>query len=67
MGDDKWKQSKESAWVRKALTKEPEFDLEHVKETFMEAKTRVAMVPYSVMDGKPTEDFSHGKIARGDS
>ena len=32
-GDDK-----ESAWVHKAPTKEPEFDLERVKETFMEAK-----------------------------
>lgn len=25
-------------WVRKAPTKEPEFDLEHIKEIFMEAK-----------------------------
>ena len=38
MGDDKGKQPKESAWVRKAPTKEPEFDLERAKETFMEAK-----------------------------
>ena len=38
MGDDKGKQPEESAWVRKAPTKEPEFDLERVKETFMEAK-----------------------------
>ena len=33
--DDKGKQSKESAWVRKAPTKEIEIDLESVKETFM--------------------------------
>jgi len=38
IGDDKGKQCKESAWVCKAPTKEPEFDLEHAKETFMEAK-----------------------------
>ena len=37
-GDDKGKQPEKSAWVRKASTKEPEFDLEHAKETFMEAK-----------------------------
>lgn len=38
IGDDKGKHPKDSAWVRKALTKEPEFDLEHSKETLMEAK-----------------------------
>lgn len=37
-GDDKGKKPKESAWVRKAPRKEPEFDLERMKETFMEAK-----------------------------
>jgi len=37
-GDDKGKQLKESAWVHKASTKELEFDLEHIKETFMEVK-----------------------------
>ena len=36
--DDKGKQSEESVWVRKAPTKEPKFDLERTKETFMEAK-----------------------------
>ena len=40
IGDDKGKQPEESAWVCKAPTKEPEFDLECVKETFMEAKKR---------------------------
>jgi len=38
MGDDKGKHPEESAWVLKAPTKEPGFDLERVKETFMEAK-----------------------------
>ena len=36
--DGKGKQSEESVWVHKAPTKEPEFDLECAKETFMEAK-----------------------------
>lgn len=38
IGDDKGKKSEESAWVRKAYTKEPEFYLECVKETLMETK-----------------------------
>lgn len=37
-GEDKGKQPEESEWVRKASEKEVEFDLEHAKETFMEAK-----------------------------
>ena len=37
-GEDKGKQPEESAWVCKAPTKEPKFDLECMKETFMEAK-----------------------------
>ena len=37
-GDDKGNQPEESASVQKATTKEPEFDLECIKETFMEAK-----------------------------
>ena len=38
IGEDKGKQPEEDTWVRKAPTKEPEFDLGHTKETFMEAK-----------------------------
>ena len=38
MGDDKGKQLEESTSVHKATTKEPKFDLECMKETFMEAK-----------------------------
>lgn len=37
IGDDKDKQPEESALVRKASTKEPKFNLERAKETFMEA------------------------------
>ena len=39
-GEDKGKQLEEDTWVRKGPTKEPEFDLECAKETFMEAKKR---------------------------
>ena len=38
IGEDKGKQPEEDTWVHKAPTKEPEFDLEHARETFMEAK-----------------------------
>ena len=38
IGDDKGKQPEKSTLVCKAPTKEPEFDLECAKETFMEAK-----------------------------
>lgn len=37
-GDEKGKQPKESTWVCKAPMKEPKFNLERVKETFMKAK-----------------------------
>lgn len=36
--EDKGKQLEIDAWVRKAPQKQPDFDLEHAKETFMEAK-----------------------------
>lgn len=45
-GDDKGKQPEESAWVRKAPTKEPEFNLEHAKETFMEANKTCMKLPH---------------------
>ena len=38
IGEDKGKQPKEDTWVHKAPTKEPNFDLECAKETFMESK-----------------------------
>lgn len=37
-GDDKGKKLEGSTWVHKAPMKEPEFDLECTKETFMEAR-----------------------------
>ena len=36
--DDKGKQLEDNTWVRKALKKESDFDLEHAREAFMEAK-----------------------------
>jgi len=41
-GEDKGKQPEENTWVRKAPKKQPEFDLEHTKKTFMEAKKSFA-------------------------
>ncbi len=38
MGEDKGKRLEEGEWVRKAPKKEAGFDLECVKETFMEVK-----------------------------
>ena len=38
IGEDKRKKPEGDMWVRKAPTKEPEFDLERAKETFMEGK-----------------------------
>lgn len=38
--DDKGKQPKEDGWVCKAPEKEVGFDLNHAKQTFMEAKKR---------------------------
>jgi len=42
IGEDKEKQPEEDTWVRKASTKQPEFDLERVKEIVMEAKKSFA-------------------------
>lgn len=42
MGDDKGKHLEDSTWVRRALSKEAKFDLEHAKENFMEAKKSFA-------------------------
>jgi len=38
IGEDKGKQPEADAWVCKAPPKQPDFDLEHTKETFIEAK-----------------------------
>ena len=47
MGEYKGKQPKENTWVCKAPTKEPEFDLEHAKKIFMEAKKSVGCRNYT--------------------
>jgi len=41
--EDKGK-PEEDMWVQKAPTKEPNFDLEHTKETFMESKKSFTVV-----------------------
>jgi len=33
----------------------------------MHGQAHIAVVPYSIMDGKPKEDISHGEVARGNS
>jgi len=53
MGEDKGKQPEESMWVRKAPTKEPKFDLERTKETFMEAKKRFVEASTSGSEDQP--------------
>ena len=53
MGEDKGKKTEENTWVRKAPAKEPEFDLERAKETFMEAKKSFAEAPTSSSKDQP--------------
>jgi len=52
-GDDKGKQLEDSTWVCKALVKEVKFDLEHTRETFMEAKKSFTNVSTSGNKDKP--------------
>lgn len=54
-GDDKGKQPEEDGWVHKAPEKEVGFDLEHAKETFMEAKKSFAEVSTSGSQNKVQE------------
>lgn len=55
MGEDKGKQSAESEWVRKAPEKETRFDLEHAKETFMEANKSFTKASTSGSQEKPVD------------
>ena len=57
IGDDKGKQPEDNTWVRKAPTKEAEFDLERARETFMEAKKSFAEVSTSRSKGKPDQEM----------
>jgi len=55
-GDENGKQPEEGGWVRKAPEKEVGFDLEHAKETFMEAKKSFAEAStLGSQDKLPTE------------
>ena len=53
MGEDKGKQPEEDTWVHKAPAKEPKFDLEHVKETFMKDKKSSTKVSTSGSKDQP--------------
>jgi len=57
MGEDKGKKPEEDTWVCKAPTKELEFDLNHAKETFMEAKKSFAEVSTSSSRDQPEMDL----------
>jgi len=56
-GDDKGKQPEDSTWVRKALMKEAEFDLECTRETFMEAKKSFVEASTSGSKDKPKQEM----------
>lgn len=56
-GEDKGKQPEEGDWVRKSPEKENRFDLEHAKETFMEAKKSFAKASTSASQEKLTEEM----------
>lgn len=53
--DDEGKQLEEDGWIYKALEKEVGFDLEHVKETFMEAKKKFIEESISGSQNKVSE------------
>ena len=55
--DDKGKQPEDSTWVRIALMKEVEFDLEHAHEIFMEAKKSFAEAFTSGGKDKPEPEM----------
>lgn len=56
-GKDKGKQPKESEWVCKAPKKEVGFDLECMKETFMEAKKSFAEASTSGIQDKQSKEM----------
>lgn len=57
IGDDKGKQPEDNTWVHKALAKEVDFDLEHGRETFMEAKKSFTKVSTSQSKDKPNQEM----------
>jgi len=56
-GDDKGKQPKDNTWVRKAPTKETEFNFEHARETFREVKKSLAEASTSGSKDKPNQEM----------
>lgn len=57
IGEDKGKKTKAYTWVRKALVKQPEFDLTQASETFLEAKEKFMEASPSSSKGQP--DLQH--------
>lgn len=57
MGDDKGKQPEDNTWVRKALAKEAEFDLERACEMFMEGKKNFTKASTSGSRDKPDQEI----------
>lgn len=57
IGDDKGKQPKENTWVHKASTKDLEFNLEHARETFLEAKKSFAKASTLGSKDKPNQEM----------
>lgn len=55
--DDKGKQPEDNTWVHKAPTKEVEFDLEHARETFMEANNSLTEASTSGNKDKPKQEM----------
>jgi len=56
-GEDKGKKHEENKWVREAHTKQHEFNLEHAKETFMEAKKSFVEVSTPGSNDKPEPEM----------
>jgi len=61
-GEEKGRQPEEGEWVHKALEKETGFDLEHVKETFMEVKKSFAKASTSRSQEKLAEEMDPSMI-----
>jgi len=61
IGEDNGKKPEEDTWVRKAPTKEPEFELERA-ETFMEAKKIFAEASTSSSKDQPEPRMDHSML-----
>lgn len=56
-GDDMGKQLEDIAWVRKAPAKEAEFDWEHTRKKFMEARKSFTEASTSGIRDKPDQEM----------